>query len=60
MKTKTAKTTESKSVTAGFQTGNYVWVPVEKIIVDEKRNPREDYGDIQELMLSIVESIKLL
>lgn len=55
MKTKTAKT-ESKSATAGFQTGNYVWVPVEKIIVDEKKNPREDYGNVEELMLSIVEN----
>ncbi|MFL5763552.1 MAG: ParB/RepB/Spo0J family partition protein [Bacteroidia bacterium] len=54
MSTKTKS--ESKSPTAGFQTGTYVWVPVEKIIVDEKKNPREDYGNVEELMLSIVEN----
>jgi ParB/RepB/Spo0J family partition protein len=55
MNTKIAKK-ENKSVTAGFQTGTYVWVPVSQIIVDEKKNPREDYGDVEELMLSIAEN----
>ncbi|MBS1635837.1 MAG: ParB N-terminal domain-containing protein [Bacteroidetes bacterium] len=52
------KTTEAKSnkVVAEFQKGNYSYVPPTQIIVDEKNNPREEYGNIEELMLSIVEN----
>lgn len=52
------KTTEAKSnkAVAEFQKGNYSYVPPAQIIVDEKNNPREEYGDIEELMLSIVEN----
>lgn len=54
------KKTESKTALAvnanmTFQK-NYMMVPVEKIIADEKKNPRLEYGDIEELMLSIVEN----
>lgn len=52
------KTTEAKSnkAVAEFQKGNYSYVPPTQIIVDEKNNPREEYGNIEELMLSIVEN----
>ncbi len=54
---KTAETkTGSKTATTAFQTGNYSLVPPSQIIVDEKKNPREDYGNVEELMLSIVEN----
>lgn len=55
MKTAAAKT-GSKPATTAFQTGNYSLVPPSQIIVDEKKNPREEYGDIEELMLSIIEN----
>jgi ParB/RepB/Spo0J family partition protein len=55
MKTQTAKT-GSKPVATAFQTGNYSLVPPSQIIVDEKKNPREDYGNVEELMLSIIEN----
>lgn len=52
------KTTDAKSnkAVAEFQKGNYSYVPPTQIIVDEKNNPREEYGNIEELMLSIVEN----
>ncbi len=52
MKTKTA----SKPAQATFQKEAYLMVPPSSIIADEKKNPRTDYGDIEELMLSIVEN----
>ncbi len=52
----TTKKTGSKPVAAAFQTGNYSLVPPSQIIVDEKKNPREEYGNVEELMLSIVEN----
>ncbi|MBI3518048.1 MAG: ParB/RepB/Spo0J family partition protein [Bacteroidetes bacterium] len=55
MKTQTAKSGSKPAATA-FQTGNYSLVPPSQIIVDEKKNPREDYGNVEELMLSIVEN----
>lgn len=55
MKTQTVKTGSKPAVTA-FQTGNYSLVPPNQIIVDEKKNPREDYGNVEELMLSIIEN----
>lgn len=54
---KTAETkTGSKTAMPAFQTGNYSLVPPSQIIVDEKKNPREEYGNIDELMLSIIEN----
>lgn len=55
MKTQVAKTGSKPAATA-FQTGNYSLVPPSQIIVDEKKNPREEYGNIEELMLSIIEN----
>jgi len=55
METSTKKT-GSKTVATAFQTGNYSLVPPSQIIVDEKKNPREEYGNVEELMLSIVEN----
>lgn len=55
MKTQTAKT-GSKTAATAFQTGNYSLVPPSQILVDEKKNPREDYGNVEELMLSIIEN----
>ena len=31
-------------------------IPPKEIIVDEKKNPRADYGEIEELMNSIIEN----
>lgn len=54
---KTAETkTGSKPAETAFQKGSYSMVPPNLIIVDEKKNPRQDYGNIEELMLSIVEN----
>lgn len=55
MKTQEVKT-GSKTAATAFQKGNYSLVPPSVIIVDEKKNPRQDYGNIEELMLSIVEN----
>ncbi|MFA6924796.1 MAG: ParB N-terminal domain-containing protein [Bacteroidales bacterium] len=51
-----AKKTETKSATANFQKETYLMVPPSSITVDEKKNPRIEYGEIEELMLSIVEN----
>ncbi|MBA3680492.1 MAG: ParB N-terminal domain-containing protein [Bacteroidetes bacterium] len=58
MKTATKTTVKKviKPAATAFQTGNYSLVPPKEIIVDEKKNPREDYGNVEELMLSIVEN----
>jgi ParB/RepB/Spo0J family partition protein len=55
MKTQTTKT-GSKTAESAFQKGNYSLVPPSVIIVDEKKNPRQDYGNIEELMNSILEN----
>lgn len=55
METKTKKT-DSKPLAANFQKEAYLMVPPNIIVADEKGNPRLDYGDIEELMLSIIEN----
>jgi len=55
MKAKAIKT-ESKKVQLELEKKNYVMVPVNLIVIDEKLNPREDYGNIDELMASIAEN----
>lgn len=47
---------ESKKVQPELEKKNYVMVPVNLIMIDEKLNPREDYGNIEELMASIAEN----
>ncbi|MFA6923596.1 MAG: ParB/RepB/Spo0J family partition protein [Bacteroidales bacterium] len=55
MKTQ-AKKTETNPKQMDFQKETYLMVPPSTIIVDEKKNPRLEYGEIEELMLSIVEN----
>lgn len=55
MKTETKKT-ESKTALAVVQQKNYIMVSPSEIIVDETKNLREDYGEINELMESIVQN----
>lgn len=50
-----SKTTEGKAL-ATVQQKNYVMMAPSALIVDEKKNIREDYGNIEELMNSIVEN----
>lgn len=52
MSTKTAKAT----LTVEVNKTNYLMVSPELIIVDAKENPRQDYGNIEELMASILEN----
>ena len=52
----TATKTESKKAQPELEKKNYVMVPVNLIVIDEKLNPREDYGNIDELMASIAEN----
>ncbi|HOZ88157.1 MAG TPA: ParB N-terminal domain-containing protein [Bacteroidia bacterium] len=52
----TANKTESKKAQPELEKKNYVMVPVNLIVIDEKLNPREDYGNIDELMASIAEN----
>lgn len=47
---------ESKKAQPELEKKNYVMVPVNLIVIDEKLNPREDYGNIEELMASIAEN----
>ncbi len=54
--TTTANKTEGKKAQPEFEKKNYVMVPVNMITIDESFNPREDYGDIDELMRSIAEN----
>ena len=54
MKTAT-KNSESK-VLATVQQKNYVMMAPSSLIVDEKKNIREEYGNIEELMNSIVQN----
>jgi ParB/RepB/Spo0J family partition protein len=39
-----------------FQKETYLMVPPDAIVADENKNPRLEYGDIEELMISIVEN----
>lgn len=55
MKTKTAKAAV-KDATATYQKETYLMIPPKVIIVDEKKNPRTDYGNVEELMISILEN----
>lgn len=48
--------TDSKKAQPELEKRNYVMVPVNMITIDESFNPREDYGDIGELMRSIAEN----
>jgi ParB/RepB/Spo0J family partition protein len=51
------KTTGKKTAKADVKEQGLIWtVSPSTIIVDEKENPRKDYGDIEELMNSIVEN----
>lgn len=52
MSTKTSKATPAVEVNKT----NYLMVRPDLISVDEKENPRQDYGNIEELMLSILEN----
>lgn len=54
MKT-TTRNTEGKAL-ATVQQKNYVMMAPSALIVDEKKNIREDYGNIEELMNSIVQN----
>ncbi len=51
----TKSKTEGKAL-ATVQQKNYVMMAPSALIVDEKKNIREDYGNIEELMNSIVEN----
>ena len=55
MKTETKKS-EGKTVANTVEMKNFLMIPPKEIIVDEKTNPREEYGEIEELMTSIVEN----
>jgi len=52
MSTKNAKTASSVEVNKT----NYLMVRPDLIVIDEKENPRQDYGNVEELMLSIIEN----
>jgi ParB/RepB/Spo0J family partition protein len=52
MSTKNAKATPAVEVNKK----DYLYVSPSLIVVDEKENPRQDYGNIEELMLSIYEN----
>jgi len=52
MSTKNAKTTPAVEVNKT----NYLMVKPDLIVIDEKENPRQDYGNIEELMLSVLEN----
>ncbi len=54
--TTAANKTSSKKAQPELEKKNYVMVPVNLIQIDEKLNPREDYGNIDELMNSIAEN----
>jgi len=53
--TTTSKTAEGKAL-ATVQQKNYVMMAPSALIVDETKNIREDYGNIEELMNSIVQN----
>lgn len=53
--TTTSKTNEGKAL-ATVQQKNYVMMAPSALIVDETKNIREDYGNIEELMNSIVQN----
>jgi ParB/RepB/Spo0J family partition protein len=55
MTTKT-ESQPSNDLVANFQKDAYMMVEPKLIIADETKNPRTDYGDIEELMNSILEN----
>lgn len=48
--------TESKTEQNNFQKETYLMVPPSSLVADEKKNPRFEYSDIEELMNSIIEN----
>lgn len=54
--TKTTEKPQGKNALLEFEKKSYVMVPVNLIVIDEALNPRQDYGNIDELMLSIAEN----
>ena len=52
----TATKTTAAPAQKGFEKETYVMVDPKLIVNDEKKNPRFEYGDIEELMNSIVEN----
>lgn len=53
---KTATKNSERKVLATVQQKNYVMMAPSSLIVDEKKNIREEYGNIEELMNSIVQN----
>ena len=53
---KTTAKAENKTEQNNFQKETYLMVPPSSIVADEKKNPRFEYGDIEELMNSILEN----
>jgi ParB/RepB/Spo0J family partition protein len=49
-------TKEKNNAQVEVNKSHYLMVSPQLIVVNEKENPRQDYGDIQELMLSILEN----
>lgn len=52
----TTNKVENQKALPELEKKNYVMVPVNMITIDEKLNPREDYGNVEELMASIAEN----
>lgn len=50
------KTTGSNATKVEVDKTNLIWVKPDMILVNEKENPRTDYGNIEELMNSILEN----
>src|SRR5688572_938905 len=53
---KQAEKSVNKPVKTAFEKETYLMVPPTAIVADEKKNPRIEYGDIEELMNSILEN----
>jgi ParB family chromosome partitioning protein len=53
---KTVTKSRVKSRPKAYEKETYLMVPPEVIVHDEKLNPRQDYGNMEELMLSILEN----
>lgn len=53
---KTKSNSEQGKALAPVQQKNYVMMAPSQIIVDETKNLREEYGDIQELMNNIIQN----
>lgn len=54
--TKPAAKATAKTEANNYQKETYLMVPPSSIVADEKKNPRFEYGDIEELMNSILEN----